>query len=804
MEKGSLPSFTSIIELISSLGVCDYIVIERNLSGQYFLKGCNYELESILTDNEKFIDLEHIFSAESLKQLNKYINATTNEIWKIGFIHPFFDKYKGYLYLFEIDQVIIILTKQKGLSFLNSSRVDIFFNFIHSYCFCTNIQDTTITYVSPVINSLYNLKVELFIENSINTLFDYVHHDELKIFQEKLIPAYQIKDNLVSSPINFRFKDKNGQYHLISQKQAFIGVDNNYTGIFYFAQDMGLFIENEKKSEEGPSLIQLNDELKQATSKLNDYKAQIKKLTEKYELRNSELDVVYTKLSANEEIFRQLVENTTDVFMLRDNLNYIYINSQFEKVWGREIFELIEHPYKLSEWIHPEDIQKVEQWLNLNQLVTGKTFFEQYRIIKPNGTIRWIWTRTFPVCDEKNIPYRIVSISTDITDQKEFETALLHAKEKALESDMLKSNFLANISHEIRTPMNGVVGFSELLCHKDIDPQTRKNYISIIRKSSEQLIRIIDDIIDFARIEANQIVVSPVKFNLNILINDLVAIFRQQLALNNKLHISLDITKSAEDENAVVVADDNRIRQILFNLLDNAVKFTLNGQIIFGYSIKNDKIEFYVSDTGIGIQEELHDTIFKRFRQADEGHTRKFGGTGLGLPIAKGLVNILGGSIWMESIQNQGSNFYFTVPFKYSTDESDNEQESDPFTDKYLWNDKIILIAEDDELNFQYVKSILESTQAKIIRANDGTQVIKMCSNINFSLILMDVYLPVLNGIEAARHLRDIGIKTPIIAQTAYASDEDERNSIEAGCNRYITKPVSKEILYSMIENLLK
>jgi PAS domain S-box-containing protein len=504
-----------------------------------------------------------------------------------------------------------------------------------------------------------------------------------------------------------------------------------------------------------------------------------------------------------EEVFRQLAENINDVFMLRDEKEFLYINSQFEKIWGRKKTEIIENPYKIVEWIHPEDTGNIETWVNFNQLIKGKPYVEQFRIIKPDGTIRWIWTRTFPVLNEKGLPYRIVSISSDITEQKDFEGALRTAKEKAQESDLLKSTFLANISHEIRTPMNGIIGFAELLNREDLEPSTRKNYLSIMKKSSDQLIRIIDDIIDFAKIESNQIRTSLVEFNLNVLIDELYVFYEKQMNLNSQSSISLITEKVLKNEKALIVSDDHRIRQILSNLLDNAIKYTDSGHIQFGYKLKNNKIEFFVKDSGIGIPKDKHDLIFERFRQVDEGHTRKFGGTGLGLPISKGLVNILGGSIWLESNPDSGSAFYFTIPYQTSTQDLKPGQKNKKETVEYEWKDKLILVAEDDDLNFEYIKILFEPTHAKIIRAKDGSQAIKICSNINFDLILMDIRLPILNGIKATQHIREMGIKTPIIAQTAFAMGEDEQICLDAGCNCYIVKPISREILFTAVESLI-
>ena len=524
---------------------------------------------------------------------------------------------------------------------------------------------------------------------------------------------------------------------------------------------------------------------------------------EELQQRNTELEKANSELAVDEEMFRQFTENTNDIFWVRNEKEILYINNQFDRIWGRSRKELADNPYKISEWIHPDDRDTIEPWVNMSHLVKGKPYVEQYRIIRPDGKIRWIWSRIYPVVNKEGKAYRLIGIASDITEQKEFEEALTIAKEKAQESDMLKSSFLANISHEIRTPMNGIVGFAELISRDDLDNSTRKTYVNIMKKSSEQLVRIIDDIIDFAKIEANQIHISQEKVNINKMLDQLMLIFENQLVKNEKNNITLLLEKDLKDEESEILTDEHRVRQILYYLMDNAIKFTSEGFIKLGYKVITERLEFFVKDSGIGIEPDKVDIIFERFRQGDEGNTRKFGGTGLGLPISKGLVNLLGGSIWVESTPGNGCTFYFTIPFKVDSENVlANKIAEEP--GKYVWPDKLILVAEDDDLNYEYMKIVLEPTQSRIIRAKDGSQAVKMCANLNFDIILMDIRLPVINGIQATQTIREMGIKTPIIAQTAFAMDDDEQRCLDAGCNSYISKPISKEKLFTMIDSLIE
>ena len=558
---------------------------------------------------------------------------------------------------------------------------------------------------------------------------------------------------------------------------------------------IGLLLLRSEKSAHTP---EVNDSGEKLSGKSDKDLSQLEELQKK----NAELEKAYSQLAVDEEMFRQFTENTNDIFWVRNEKELLYLNNQFDRILGRNRQELIENPYKISEWIHPEDRDTIEPWVNMAHLVKGKPYVEQYRIVRPDGKVRWLWSRIFPVLNEEGNIYRLIGIASDITEQKEFEEALTIAKEKAQESDMLKSSFLANISHEIRTPMNGIVGFAELISRDDLDNSTRKTYVNIMKKSSEQLVRIIDDIIDFAKIEANQINISQEKVNINKLLDQLMIIFENQLVKNDKNNITLLLEKGLEDEDSEILTDEHRVRQILFYLMDNAIKFTSEGFIKLGYKVTPERLEFFVKDSGIGIEADKLNIIFERFRQGDEGNTRKFGGTGLGLPISKGLVNLLGGSIWVESTPGNGCTFFFTIPFKVDRERIQTGKIAEE-PGKYLWPDKLVLVAEDDELNFEYMKVILEPTQARIIRAKDGSQAVKMCANLNFDIILMDIRLPVINGIQATQTIREMGVKTPIIAQTAFAMDDDEQRCIDAGCNSYISKPISKEKLYTIIDSLI-
>jgi PAS domain S-box-containing protein len=707
--------------------------------------------------------------------------------------------------LFEIDYIIVYSNLAGYVSFLFWKKHPVtseilFSEFISDtnlFFFIYHIKDKKLHNISPSVKQILGYGKEHMIKKSIDILLDLIHPDDRKKIK-KLSPLKEFKDLKDSHHLlELRVRDSQGAYHFM-QFYLLISEDfNKHNKLLGLGQDITTLRNTEHLSNE------LKNHLKKSEQELKASNKKLNVLQSKLERHNEEMAATHDRLSASEEMLRQFAENTNDIIWLRDEKEILYINDQFEKIWGRNKQEFIENPYKITEWIHPDDISNVEPWVNMENLTQGIPFVEQYRIVRPDGEIRWIWSRIMPVMNQLGKSYRLVGIASDITDQKEFEETLRAAKEKAQESDMLKSTFLANISHEIRTPMNGIVGFAELISREDIDQQTRNNYVSIMKKSSDQLICIIDDIIDFAKLEANQIRILQEVLDINKLLEELYIFYDNQLKKKQIDTVTLLYEKALEGNRSRIISDENRLRQVLSYLLDNAIKFTLTGFVKFGYRLVDEKIEFYVQDSGIGIPVDKHQHIFERFRQVDEGHTRKYGGTGLGLPISKGLVNLLGGQIWLESRPDNGSTFFFTIPYRVETTIEKESQKVVSEKQKYFWKDKVILIAEDDELNFEYIKVLLEPTEAKLVRAKDGSQVIKICSNLNFDLILMDIRLPVLNGIQATKQLREMGIHTPIIAQTAFAMDDDEKRCLSAGCNCYISKPISKDKLFNLINQLI-
>ncbi len=382
---------------------------------------------------------------------------------------------------------------------------------------------------------------------------------------------------------------------------------------------------------------------------------------------------------------------------------------------------------------------------------------------------------------------------------KQINAELKIAKNKAEESNQLKSAFISNLSHEIRTPMNGILGFANLLADSDFSPEVQQNYIQIIINSSNQLLRIIDDILEISKLETRQVKVFEQEVNVNFLMLELFNIFNLRSKENG---IPLYLKRTLSDDFSNIYTDRSKLIKVLSNILENALKFTSSGYIEFGYDCDGSNIKFYVKDTGIGIEKEKQEIIFDRFSQAENTLSRKRDGLGLGLSIAKENTILLGGKISIESKVGEGSVFYVSIPYKRvkigsSQDEDNNKSEDEKFK---------ILVVEDEEVNFLYMETLLRriSNDIHIIQASTGEEAVRFCKQKNaVDLILMDIRLPGQNGIEATKQIKQIYPDLPVIAHSAYTSDSDIEKSMRAGFDDYITKPISKENLLQVLEQYL-
>lgn len=376
------------------------------------------------------------------------------------------------------------------------------------------------------------------------------------------------------------------------------------------------------------------------------------------------------------------------------------------------------------------------------------------------------------------------------------------AKEHAEKSESLKTEFLHNMSHEIRTPINGIMGFSNLLRKHNLSEDEKEEFIKIIQYNSEQLLRIIDDILEISKLETKQVRIQSTETNITHLLSDLCAVFKIKA---DEKHISLDLNNELKENESTVMIDESKLLKILNNLVENALKFTSKGFVEIGCRLTNGSMIFYVKDTGIGIENGNIRKIFERFSQESETVARNFGGLGLGLSIARENAELLGGSIFVESTPGIGSVFTVTIPYSPIA-------VSEIFNPLPQWTGirrsaGTILIAEDDTNNIRYFEVLLSKIfpELRLIRAIDGQQTVDICkSDHDIDLVLMDIKMPVMDGYEATRQIKLFRPDLPVIVQTAYSTIDEKNNAIAAGCNDFITKPVSERTLYSMINKYLK
>lgn len=412
-----------------------------------------------------------------------------------------------------------------------------------------------------------------------------------------------------------------------------------------------------------------------------------------------------------------------------------------------------------------------------------------------------------PLYDENGDFFGVLGISNDITERKLYEKELSEAVIKVEEADKLKSAFLANMSHEIRTPLNGIIGFSKYLRDYSPTESERMHILDIICGSADHLLNIINDIIDISKLDSGQVKINPVTCELNKLLYETYNFFYSNSFELSKKEINFRLSTSLPDSESVILTDDFRLKQVLNNLLSNALKFTQNGTIEFGYTIDESKtkILFFVKDSGRGIPEDKLDIIFERFRQVDDTTTRQYGGTGLGLAISKSLVELMGGEIWVESEFEKGSIFHFSVPF-IPIDEKPKFWSEDCSLEKYnnAFKGKKILVVDDDNNSYLYLKTLLEKLNANILKAENGQQAVDIAlQGDKIDLILMDIQLPVLNGYEAIKEIRKYNQTLPIIAQTANAFTNEKEMCKKLGCNNFIAKPIDPNDLYRIVYEVL-
>jgi PAS domain S-box-containing protein len=508
------------------------------------------------------------------------------------------------------------------------------------------------------------------------------------------------------------------------------------------------------------------------------------------------------ELKAAHQQIRKLsygVEQSPTAIIFTDQKGKLeYVNPRFVEMTGYSMDEVI--------GIHLQEVQNMKQWDGesyrelWNHLKQGKEWRAEYENKKKDGTAYWERLIISPIRNDEGDISNYLLIKEDISEQKRREGELKRAKEQAEESDRLKSEFLANMSHEIRTPMNGILGFAKLLKNEGPGSSEWAEYVDIILKSSNQLLRIISDIVDYSKIEAGQYELHDEQVQAVQLLEEIRKLFFEELEPEERDKLKLRIQTHHGEKERFILADERKLKQVVSNLVENAVKFTHEGFVELGYRLHDESILFYVKDTGIGISEEKIDVIFQKFRQADSTTTREYGGTGLGLTISRRLVEIMDGQLWVDSKVNHGSTFYFTIPYRPVATRKKAEQ---PGNEELDWSAHRILVVEDDHPSYLYFSHLLSKTGVHLTHAKSGEEAWQLFTEKDFDLILMDIRLGDMNGLDLARRIRQYNQNIPILAQTAYALSSDKAKSLDAGCNDYVSKPIQPGTFLTKIDDLL-
>jgi PAS domain S-box-containing protein len=527
----------------------------------------------------------------------------------------------------------------------------------------------------------------------------------------------------------------------------------------------------------------------------------LKKRILKLESKIAALELINSLPSTSNNLYNDILDNIPLAILSLDTDGYLQLaNISFSKLFDFDKTKLNTriHINKFSPFKGTVLIKKINKLLD-NQM----QFDHEIKIGEIGNKESRFRSRGITILSDNDEVISYMIIIGDITKRKLAESNHIKAKEKAEEANMLKTAFLSNLSHEIRTPLNHILGFLELLLIDDISGEEREEYSTIVRGSSEVLLKRIDDIIDISKIETGQMDISKEKVNV---IDFLVELFEDCKSLRSKYKretVDFKINTLHDYTDIVLLTDPVKLRQILFSFIDNAFIFTQEGKVEIGFTIKDKNgICFYVKDTGVGIDSKHHESIFEHFRQVDNSSTRKIGGAGLGLAISRGLSQLLNGNISMQSKSGFGSAFYLSLPESIISLETKFISHS-PADNIYDWKNSTILIAEYEEVDYNLLKVILSKTNAKLLRAKTGDEAIRIYHENKPDLILINFDLPVINGEEFAKIIKSKNSMIPIIAQIDFANEEDIKKSRNAGIDKLITKPIQKSNLLSTINDLI-
>lgn len=670
-----------------------------------------------------------------------------------------FAEIKSHGIIVSLILLLLILTLTVGMAWIYNYRQQ------NTYKKLWQIQEEYRTMLYSIGDAVITTDINGYIKNMNKVAENLTGWNEAKAMGEKLITVFNIINNETLAPAEDPVNKvlKSGHIVGLANHTILIAKDGAEFQIAHSAAP----IKNEKEEITGVVLV---------FSDITDKHATQKKLQESEKRYRS----MFNSMQEGVYLHQIIYNNKGDAINYRiidaNTISESYINIKIDRAIGKLATEL----YETEEAPFLDIYAKVAE--------TGiPTKFEQF--FEPLN-------KHFSVSVFSPKKGEFATVFLDVTKTKKYEYELLAAKEKAEESDRLKSAFLANMSHEIRTPMNGILGFANLLKDPHLNDEDQQKYIDIINKAGDRMLNIINDIVSISKIEAGQIELNFKESNINEQFEYIHTFFKPEVEAKGLQFLFKD---SLPSKKAFIKTDREKVFAVMTNLVKNAIKYTNQGTIQYGYKKKGNNLEIFVKDSGIGIPEDRLEAIFERFVQADIKNKRAYQGAGLGLSISKAYVEMLGGKIWVDSKVGIGSTFYFTIPYsetRKSEVDTGNMDKSESLIDQSLK----IIIAEDDQTSGQFLSIILKKYGKEIINVKKGTEAVEACRrNSDIDLVLMDIQMPDLNGYEASRQIREFNNDVIIIAQTAFGLAGDREKALAAGCNDYISKPINKKDLYALL-----
>jgi PAS domain S-box-containing protein len=506
-------------------------------------------------------------------------------------------------------------------------------------------------------------------------------------------------------------------------------------------------------------------------------------------------------LFASDKFFALLIQSADDGISFYDPEEKLkFANTAFYSIIGVDKNQYENSP--AESFVHPEDIDYL---IKRSEALKNDGYYDgELRLKHSDGHYVNLSTRSVLIRDENGKTLGSLTISRDITRLKQVHESLIQAKVEVETSNKLKASFLANISHEIRTPLNSVIGFANLLLSDNLSQESKEEFIEHINHNSEKLLQIIGDIIDLSRLESSQIEITYEEASLSEIINEVIGETRESIRRNDK-PIILSVKNQFEDTGDLIFTDKIWLKRVLNHLMDNAVKFTLEGSVELSYMKEEDNILFRIKDTGIGIKKENIRRIFEEFNQEINGHHRLFEGLGVGLTLAKEVIERMGGKIYVQSEKGIGSEFSFTIPYRPAGSRKLRSIRTELLAIPTNWSKKKCLLVDDNKDVLTYLNRILLDTGVSILTARSGREAIELIkSTPDIDVVLLDMQMPEMDGIEATKEIRKIRKDLPIIAQTAFIYEDDKDIILAAGCDACLIKPIRKEHLLTVMSGFIK